>query len=423
MSFALTPAQNIDEVLDFSDKAHRSIYDKSIAPLSINSFDCVSTQLVDFMSALSKKAHDFGWYDRILKIPLTLPETEDTECINLLTNHAQISIELIRAYELSYVKSESRERQDMHCLYTCIMDSLSQEGRLKVLTEKEKYTIPRDPDDENSDSVVSGNLLLKVVLMKSTVDNRSGAYSIRMKLSDLTGLIAKLGYDIEKFNTQVKQFIEDLSRRGETSDDVIFNVIKAYKEVPVKEFVIFINRIKDEADDKADKDQYTPQYVMDKAENKYKILVNEGTWDTGLKHKNELMALKAEINKLKMRNRIPRKQGNLKGKQRQTTKKRVDITRKPADITKPVKIDGKDWYWCSEETGGKCGGALRRHKPSECKGMARTGTPGKDSESKKRSKNESEKKKKLKLKAQESILSDNASVSDLSKEDFDDDSN
>ena len=204
MAFALTPAQNFDAVLDFTEKSHRAIYDKATAPLPINVFDCNHTQLFDFMSGLSKKADNFGWTDRILKIPITLPEQANTEYINMLTNHAQVSIDIIRAYELSYVDSETRERQDMHCLYTCIMDSLSQEGRSKVLTEKEKYSIPSDPTDEDSDPALSGNLLLKVVLMKSIVDNRSRAFAIRMRLTELSELIVKLDYDIEKFNQQVK---------------------------------------------------------------------------------------------------------------------------------------------------------------------------------------------------------------------------
>ena len=62
-----------------------------------------------------------------------------------------------------------------------------------------------------------------------------------MQLSDLTGLIQKLEFDVEKFNSQVKRYMEDLSRRGETSDDVSFNVIKAYKSVPIKEFGTFID--------------------------------------------------------------------------------------------------------------------------------------------------------------------------------------
>ena len=419
MVFSLTPAQNVDGVLDFDDKAHRAIYDKSITALPINPFDCDNTQLVDFMSSLSKKAHDFGWTDRILKIPLTLPEDQDTEYVNLLTNHAQISIDKIREYELTYVGQTTRERQDMHCLYTCIINSLSQEGRTKILTEKEKYQIPSDPNDEDSDMALSGNLLLKVVLMKSTVDNRSGAYSIRMQLSNLPELIVKLDYDIEKFNLQVKQLLEGLNRRGESSDDLTYNLLESYRRVPVKEFTSFIDRVKDEVDDRPDDDQKSPHYIMDKAENKFKTLVNEGIWNAKMNDKDEILALKAEIKKLKKISNGGRAGGNSnKGTKSSSSRKRVDITRKPKDITKPVIIDGKEWYWCCKETGGKCTGALRRHKPSECKGFANSA--GTKDESKKRPSkpNSDSKKKKLKLKANETLMQGEGSDSDISREDF-----
>ena len=51
------------------------------------------------------------------------------------------------------------------------------------------------------------------------------------------------------------------------------------------------------------------------------------------------------------------------------TRVEVDITKKPDDINKPVIHNGKQWWWCSDETGGKCGGVLRRHNPKECKGI------------------------------------------------------
>jgi hypothetical protein len=34
---------------------------------------------------------------------------------------------------------------------------------------------------------------------------------------------------------------------------------------------------------------------------------------------------------------------------------------------------GKAWNWCSPETGGKCGGCWRVHKPSQCRGVAAPG--------------------------------------------------
>ena len=79
---------------------------------------------------------------------------------------------------MSYVNTQTRERQDMHCLYTCVMNSLSQEGRAKILTEKSKFAIPSDPTDKDSDPALSGNLLLEAVSMKIIVDNRSVAFAV-----------------------------------------------------------------------------------------------------------------------------------------------------------------------------------------------------------------------------------------------------
>ena len=142
---------------------------------------------------------------------------------------------------------------------------------------------------------------------------------------------------------------------------------------------------------------------MDKAENKFKILVNENSWDTSLSDKNELMALRAELEKLKKAKKKPSQKTTKK-----STKKRVDISRKPKDIHKPVIIDGKPWYWCSPETGGKCSGALRRHKPQDCKGMAKNSTKSK----KRQGDHDDESGKRPKLKAKETLLKGQGSFSD-----------
>lgn len=39
-----------------------------------------------------------------------------------------------------------------------------------------------------------------------------------------------------------------------------------------------------------------------------------------------------------------------------------------SELKKPKTYDGKPWYYCSHETGGKCDGIFRRHKPEDCRG-------------------------------------------------------
>ena len=40
---------------------------------------------------------------------------------------------------------------------------------------------------------------------------------------------------------------------------------------------------------------------------------------------------------------------------------------KDADLRRPREWNGATWHYCSPETGGKCHGLYRVHKPSECR--------------------------------------------------------
>jgi hypothetical protein len=57
-----------------------------------------------------------------------------------------------------------------------------------------------------------------------------------------------------------------------------------------------------------------------------------------------------------------------KGKQKDDLPKNWKTTKPAAkDLKKPKTVDGKTWWWCSPETGGKCPGAWRTtHKPQDC---------------------------------------------------------
>ena len=373
-TFSLTPATAEGEFLNFALKRDKETYNAAVKKLSDDEFDCVEENLNDFMILLKARADEFGWTDRIMNIPITEEDDPDPKEVNLLTEHASASLEQIRAHEMMYIDEESRERQDMQCLYKCLMSSLSQIGRTKVNTDKHQYILK----DQNDRDAYSGNLLLKVILKKSTVDNRSGAFAIRMEMSDLTTSIEKVNFDITKFNTRVKTLMHDLSRRGEKSADLHFNLFRAYKTVPVEEFISFINKIKDDEDQLADNDRHDENYIMDKAENKFRILEREGTWQVKEREKDKFLALEAKCNRmlkqnkslLAKHNKRKRNDWRTKPKDPKKGKPKVDIHRRPkGDVKKPVEINGTKWWWCGIETGGKCiPPALRKHKPADCRG-------------------------------------------------------
>jgi hypothetical protein len=150
-----------------------------------------------------------------------------------------------------------------------------------------------------------------------------------MELAKLPELIEKINFDIPKFNERVKNLISDLNNRGQTSDDLTFNIFQAYKQVSVKAFTIFINRTKDQEDDT---DAISTSFIMDKAENKFKTLQKEGNWTVKEKDEDKIMVLQAKIKHLEKANcaRSNRKDQNLtkkKGHKKGTCnpKHKIDI--------------------------------------------------------------------------------------------------
>jgi hypothetical protein len=172
--FSLTPATANEGFLNYALKRDKETYNTAVKKLSEDEFDCIEENLNNFMILLKARADELGWSERIMNIPIMDEDDEDPREASLLTEHANASLEQIRAYKTMHVNDESRERQDMQCLYKCLMPSLSQVGRNKVNTDKHQYIL-KDANDRNA---YSGNLLLKVILMKSTVDNRSGTFAI-----------------------------------------------------------------------------------------------------------------------------------------------------------------------------------------------------------------------------------------------------
>ena len=60
-----------------------------------------------------------------------------------------------------------------------------------------------------------------------------------------------------------------------------------------------------------------------------------------------------------------------KGKKQNPPKPSWMFQRPPEEeIHKPRKWNGNDWWYCHPDTGGKCDGKYRQHKPAECEGRA-----------------------------------------------------
>ena len=94
------------------------------------------------------------------------------------------------------------------------------------------------------------------------------------------------------------------------------------------------------------------------------------------------MALQAEVEKLKRGNKRrqePKEGRNESSRLSGKKSKRYERKEKPSwmrerpkeeDLSKPRQWNGSEWWFCHTDTGGKCDGVYRRHKPAQCEGRA-----------------------------------------------------
>ena len=392
VAFHLNPAASITGVLDYSDKEAKRLYSSAIKSLYPKDelYQCEPGEMEIFLKALSNRANEYGWDNEVTGI-LHIPEdpTDETSSTAfLLREYGTITMDRITQFERSYFGGEVRPAQDSYMMYQCLLNSLSKEAKIKVQVWESEYIIMND----NGTYVPSGNLLLKVIIRESHLDTNATTQSIRTKLSNLDLYIQTINCDISKFNGYVKSLIMSLSARGQRTEDLLSNLFKGYLAASDKVFVKYIGHKMEKYEEGENTE---PDKLMQLADNKYRLMKEKGTWNAPSEEEEKILALQAEVQLLK-KNRTRRQQdrksaGNKERKKEKRTKKpwsnenRTNHNAKPEwmsskpsndDMKNPKEWKGRKWWWCGEETGGKCNPPQwRAHNPKECRGTMRRNPP------------------------------------------------
>ena len=372
IQFALNPAGAIPGLIDFTLQSHLRMHRRATSKLSDDTFDCVPEDLYQFLKELGDRASEFRWNDAIgiLMIPKYAPDSNaPIRHVNLLSNHGELTMEEIHKFELTYVEGNSRSAQDCNMLYTCLMSSLSKAGKSKVVIWEDQYTI---------NGIKSGNLLLKTIIRESHLDSNATTTSICTQLSSLDIYVTTINSNVTKFNAHVQLLLNGLQTRGETTQDLLTNLLKGYLAVSDHSFVKYIQRKQEDYEDGA---ILEPRKLMMLADNKYKNLLVKGTWNAPSANEEKILALETQLESFKRKKGPRQDQEDLRKKRPKSSSTYLPdpdwlknhIKPKEGDpLTKKHK--GKKWHFCSTKTGGKCNDRWTVHAPSECRGTA----PGAD---------------------------------------------
>ena len=113
---------------------------------------------------------------------------------------------------------------------------------------------------------------------------------------------------------------------------------------------------------------------MKYADEKYKTLLQKGTWNALDTNEEKILVLQVEINNLKSGKKNKQGGGKSEAKNPKSSKKEKPrwFSKRPeqGELSTPREWNGMMWYYCDKDTGRKCDGRWRQHKPSQCKGKA-----------------------------------------------------
>jgi len=371
--FTLRPALHNNGNIDYATVAVQKLYKQGIEKVQEELFDVEANGVHAFLNALADKAEVVGW-SSILNIPKDIAHPNN-DLVDLTTNYGEISLVQVRAHASSYVATQTRQAQDSMMLYTCLMASLSKTGKNKITVYKHDYTVP-----VTGGTMTSGAALLKIIIRECHIDTRATVRQIRSKLMSLPSYLASINQDIPAFNRYVLDLLEQLHARGETTHDLLANLFESYKSVTDKDFVALIKHKENQYDDGEDIDVHRLMHI---AQQKYKTMVGDKTWDVPTKEQEQIVALEAKLAAL---NKKPGKDKNNKktkdsgkdgaGKKKKKKKKNGQtegeskkfkiapwMTKAPkaANMKKPKKVDNVEYHWCPKHA------RWTQQKASECK--------------------------------------------------------
>jgi hypothetical protein len=257
-------------------------------------------------------------------------------------------------------------------MYLAIRASLTQNALAKVEVWSEDYHINGLP---------SGPLFLKVIIRETDIDTRATTRHIRAKLAALKDYLPTINYNIIDFNVYVQQLIIGLKRRGEFTQDLLPNLFEAYKVATDQDFVNYIKMKENDYDEGKD---VTADSLMQCAQTKYKIMVEEKKWAVPTKDQEKIIALEAKIKTLTKKGGKGDQKGKSekgkkgkKGKGKKSDKNKSDDSNaskaphpdwktkapKDRDKNKPKNMNGKEYWWCTNHK------LWCLHKTSECRGV------------------------------------------------------
>ena len=265
--------------LDYTKAQSIKLYNKGCEKLPGDLFN--GKLLLTWLVQVQDKAIRFTWIP-ILTIKGKLLTQQFTE----------LTMEDVRAHAQEYQDKGKREAQNAEMLITCLKASITREVYNKVYLQNEKYIIYKKSTHQ---PVEDGVCFLKTIIDNYHSNTRSSTKQIRKKLAQLNLYMRNIAKgDVSKLCEHTRELIYELNAAGETTNDLLSNLIEALKEAPDVNFQRWLANQVDlwsmrKIDWKSDGSD-----LMEDAEIYYQEAMNTHKWGRRAQKQDVIYAFKAE---------------------------------------------------------------------------------------------------------------------------------
>jgi hypothetical protein len=357
-----------DWALDYTSPQTIKLYNKATEAVKGDTFD--GKYLYSWLARVHDKARAYAW----------LPVLTINGKI-LTKSYADVTMEDVRKHAQVYQNEARRGAQNAEQLLLCLQASISRSVYNRVHQLERKYTITREPEKED---IWDGVCYLKVLIDCYHVNTRSSTAQIRKRLSQLPAYMRNVAKgDVQQLCIHTRSLLDQLNAAGETTMDLLTNLMEALKLAPNHDFQRWLKMRIDMWSTKQIDWKQDGSDLMEEAEQYYQELKTTRAWD--LKRKGPVTyALSSTqdnstdqdtdqeeekenvvtLNKADLMALVTQMQGQQTGiKQSNKYSWKYKPPKDGEQNIKRVLQDGekKTYYWCTHHK------MWTRHKPSECK--------------------------------------------------------
>ena len=237
-----------------------------------------------FLLDVAARAESFHWHNI-----LNVPDTMGMPCCSLITAHCLLTLQDVQNHAAIYANQQVRDAQNSYMMYEFLCGSLRETAKKKMANEDDKFRV-------TNTHIPSATAYLKVLLLCFAVKTNTTTYHIRQTLQDLPKKMRAVNNNIDEFNQFVNAQVANLTAGGQTTDDLVMNLFRAYLTVRDHQFLGYICHKKEIYDEMMDPNKLTPECLMDLALTKYLQLKQEGVWRAKSKQDEWYIALAARLN-------------------------------------------------------------------------------------------------------------------------------